>query len=223
MPFDWDQLDSVIGPHGQELSLHVCGDEYSVQVDEIVLMNSKSHHSEDELARLGCAHCVGRPAQRVLVGGLGMGFTLRAALDVLPDDAEVEVAELFPAVVTWNRGPLSHLAGAPLTDPRVTLRLGDILALLDASEAAYDSILLDVDNGPSAFTAQSNDSLYDEAGVARLARALRPRGVIAVWSSGDDGDFTARLRRGGFHARKARVRARVDDGPAHVVWLATRF
>ena len=221
--YEWDKLDSAIGRDGQEISLHVCEGEFSFQVDETVLMNSASHHSEDQLARIGCANSAGRPGQRVLVGGLGMGFTLRAALDYVMADCEVEVAELFPEVVTWNRGPLSYLAGNPLGDPRVTVRVGDILKLLDDSNARYDSILLDVDNGPSAFTAPGNDNLYDEAGVARLARALRPRGVVAVWSSCDDGDFTYRLRQGGFHCRKIRVRARENEGPAHQVWLATKI
>ncbi len=219
--YDWDKLDSAIGRDGQEISLHVCEGEFSFQVDETVLMNSASHHSEDQLARIGCANSASRAGQRVLVGGLGMGFTLRAALDYVRPDCQVEVAELFPEVVTWNRGPLAYLAGSPLSDPRVTVRVGDIIELLDASVAAYDSILLDVDNGPSAFTAPSNDNLYDEKGVARLARALRPRGVVAVWSSCDDGDFTFRLRKGGFHCRKIRVRARENEGPAHQVWLAT--
>lgn len=217
---EWDLLDSVVGAHGQEIALFRRGSEFSVQVDEAVLMNSDSHHSEDELARLGCVRCTGKPGKRVLVGGLGMGFTLRAALDCLEPDAQVDVAELFPEIVTWNRGPLGVLAGSPLTDPRVRVRLGDVATLLESSVAEYDAILLDVDNGPVAFTAESNDSLYGDDGIERIARALRPGGVLALWAMVDDGSFTARLRDASFHVQKHRVRARVGDGPAHLLWLA---
>ena len=217
---EWDLLDSAVGAYGQEISLLRRGLEYSVEVDDSVLMNSESHHSEDELARLGCARCRGREDQRVLVGGLGMGFTLRAALDTVGTDARVDVSELFPEVVTWNRGPLAFLAGSPLSDPRVTVRVGDVGALLDDSPDTYDAILLDVDNGPVAFSAESNEGLYGVAGIERLARALRPGGMVAVWAMEDDGHFTGRLRDGGFTVRKQRVRARVDEGPAHLLWLA---
>lgn len=218
----WEKLGAARTPDGTELSLHRRGSEFVVRVDDVVLMNSRAHHSEDQLAMLGCAHCRSLPGARVLVGGLGMGFTLRAALDVLAPDARVDVAELLPAVVDWNRGPLAALAAAPLSDPRVTVRVADVRRVLDAAPDAYDAVLLDVDNGPTALTADTNQGLYGEAGLRRIASALRPRGVLALWSAGDDGHFTARLRRTGFEVRQERVRARKGKGSTHVLWLATK-
>lgn len=218
----WEQLGLVSLPTGEELTLRRKSEEYSVSVNDVVLMNSSAHYSEEQLAVLGCAHLEAHPKARVLVGGLGMGYTLRAALDVLPRDATVEVAELLPEMVEWNRGPLGHLAGHPLDDPRTWVRTEDVRRTLECAHDAYDAILLDVDNGPLAFTAQSNDALYTDAGLQSVARALRPRGVLSLWSTHDDGTFTQRLRRGGFHARKKRVPARVGGNFIHVLWLATK-
>lgn len=217
----WDELGSVLLPSGETLTLRQCGTEFSVAVDEIVLMNSTCHHSEEQLAVLGCAHLTKKSRARVLVGGLGMGFTLRAALDVLPSDAIVDVAELVEEVVVWNRGPMAHLAGEPLQDPRAHVRLGDVQATLASSENVYDAVLLDVDNGPEAFTAATNHDLYSEAGLHSIVRALRPRGVLALWSTGDDGRFTKRLRACGFHVRKRSVPPRPGENFSHLLWIAT--
>lgn len=217
----WEKLGSARTPDGRELSLHRRAGELVVRAGAAVLMSSRAHHSEDQLAVLGCAHCRAVPDARVLVGGLGMGFTLRAALDVLGPGARVEVAELLREVVEWNRGPLAPLARAPLSDLRVAVRVGDVRLALDAAPGAWDAVLLDVDNGPTALSAAGNQGLYGEAGLRRVARALRSRGALALWSAGDDLAFTARLKRAGFAVRQERVQARRGKGSTHVLWLAT--
>ncbi len=218
----WVKLGTAILLDGVVMSLLRRGDEFSIEVDDLVLMNSRSHHSEEQLARLGCAHCAGQQRQHVLVGGLGMGFTLRAALDDLAPDATVTVAELVPDVVAWNREWLAPLARSPLDDPRTRVIVGDVAALIGGATAAYDAILLDVDNGPVEFTTSTNGWLYAKGGIDSAFRALRVRGVLALWSSGDDGGFTSRLRRAGFCATKQRVRARERSGPAHTLWIASK-
>jgi spermidine synthase len=221
----WETLDRAPAPGGSQLSLHRRGSEYVIRVDGQDLMGSRQSGSERSLAELGCAH-VPKLGARVLVGGLGMGFTLRAALDVLAPDAQVEVAELVPAVVAWNRGPLAELAGAPLTDPRVQVIEGDVAKLIGTRRAHYDAILLDVDNGPDALTAPGNASLYGAAGLARSFAALRPRGLLAIWSAADDPSFTKRLTRAGFAVETERPLARHNTakrwGKRHVVWLAAK-
>jgi spermidine synthase len=212
----------VPGGGGGELILYRRGDDFVVHVDGHELMGSRAHASEEQLAALGCAGLRGVPGARVLIGGIGMGYTVRAALRALTDDARVDVAELVPAVVAWNRGVLAHLAGAPLTDPRVHVIEKDVAHVLKAAEASYDAILLDVDNGPSALTSPLNARLYDAAGLTRATRALRPAGVLAVWSTSDDPAFTERLARAGFTTRLERPSARVGGGGRHVVWVARR-
>jgi len=183
------------------------------------LMSSRMHGSEQALATFGCSNL---PAvePRVLVGGLGMGFTLRATLDVLPDDATAVVAELIPAVVAWNRGPLGPLAGHPLNDTRVRVADGDVGETMRINAGAFDAILLDVDNGPDAFTATGNASLYNDAGIATARDALRPGGTLAVWSAWEDRKFEQRLKYAGFTVRVERVRARLKaGGPRHTIFL----
>ena len=160
------------------------GDEFSIQISGYVseLMNSRLHFSEDLLAEWGCQHLRGQDAH-VLVGGLGMGFTLAAALATLGPDAQVTVAELVPGVVEWNRGPLGECAGQPLSDPRSRVHLGDVGALLRSQVSAYDAVLLDVDNGPDAMTHPENEQLYSLSGLAATWRALRPGGMLAIWSA----------------------------------------
>lgn len=218
----WERIGSAPVPFGKEITLDRRGDEFSVRVDGAILMTSRVHNSERELGTRGVAHCAGRPNVRVLVGGLGMGFTLRAVLDAVGDDARVDVVELVAEVVAWNRGPLAPLAGSPLLDPRVTVVIADAAEVIDKADRLYDAIILDVDNGPVAMTSPRNARLYDEAGLRRASRALSPRGVLTVWSSDDNGGFTANLRDAGFHARAERVRARVGGGGCHVIWRATR-
>ena len=196
-------------------------EEYVVLLNGKTLMSSRMHGSEEALATAGCQHLRTAQRPRVLVGGLGMGFTLRAALDMLPADAIVTVAELVPAVVEWNRGPLSPLAGHPLKDRRVRIDLNDVGFTLRANPGRFDAILLDVDNGPRAFTSEANQSLYDNAGVAAAYAALRDDGVLAVWSAWEDRKFEQRLRYHGFLARTERVRARLKKGGVHhTVFLA---
>ena len=170
---------------------------------------------EEALATAGCAHIGADSAPRVLVGGLGMGYTLRATLDLLPSDAVVIVAELVPAVVEWNRGPLGALAGHPLKDKRVRVAVEDVGFTLRGTKGRFDAVLLDVDNGPSAFTSALNAGLYDNAGVAAAHDALKPGGALAVWSAWDDRKFEQRLRYHGFAARADRVRARLNKGGTH--------
>jgi len=202
-------------PDGNGMTLTKRDEEYVVLLNGKTLMSSRMHGSEEALATAGCQHLRAAERPRVLVGGLGMGFTLRAALDVLPGDAVVTVAELVPAVVEWNRGPLGPLAGHPLKDRRVRIDLNDVGFTLRANPGRFDAILLDVDNGPSAFTSEANQSLYDNAGVAAAYAALRDEGVFAVWSAWEDRKFEQRLRYHGFVAQTERVRARLKKGGAH--------
>lgn len=183
-------------------------------------MNSRMHQSEDQLATRGCAGFAARSGVRVLIGGLGMGFTARAALDVLAPDARVVIAELLPEVIEWNRGVLAHLAGNPLADPRVEVVKGDVGAVIGRSRGAFNAILLDVDNGPDAFTAPGNASLYSVGGLERARRALAPAGRFGVWSVADDRAFTGRLRGRGFDVDIHKVPPRAGSGANHVVWIA---
>ncbi len=185
-------------------------------------MNSRVHGSEDALAEHACARLVDRSSPHLLIGGLGMGFTLAAALRQLGDQARVFVAELIPAVVAWNRGPLGERAGHPLLDPRVTVHEGDVARILKAKQQAYDAILLDVDNGPEGLTRKENDWLYSINGLSAAYASLRPQGVLAVWSAGPDRDFTQRLRKVGLEVDEARVRAHGAKGTRHIIWLARR-
>jgi spermidine synthase len=182
-------------------------------------MNSRVHGSEDALAEQTCARLAGRAKPRLLIGGLGMGFTLAAALRQLDEQAQVVVAELVPAVVAWNRGPLGEPAGHPLQDPRVTVREGDVARILSAEQQGYDAILLDVDNGPEGLTRKENDWLYGVNGLNAAYTALRPGGVLAVWSAGPDPDFMQRLRKVGFEVEEVRVRAHGSKGARHVIWF----
>ncbi len=220
----WQLLDTATVPgEGKDLRLYRRGEEFSIKAGYSELMNSRVHGSEDALAELTCQRIADRPQARVLIGGLGMGFTLAAALQQLGPEADVVVAELVPAVVTWNRGPLATLAGHPLDDPRVTVNEGDVSQLIRSERAAYDAILLDVDNGPEGLTRKENNSLYSSAGLATASAALRPGGVFGVWSISPEQAFTKRLRQSGFTVEENRVRARGRHGGGrHMVWLGLR-
>ena len=218
----WKLLDTAQIPgNGGELQLSQRDTEFSISiVGEGVLMGSRAHGSEDALAALACRKIAGRARSRVLIGGLGMGFTLAAALHHLGADAEVVVAELIPAVVAWNRGSPGESAGYPLTDQRATVREGDVAKVLKAARRDYDAILLDVDNGPAGMTRKKNNWLYTLDGLTASYAALRPKGVLAVWSAGPDRNFTQRLRKVGFKVKQARVREHDNKGELHTIWLA---
>jgi spermidine synthase len=215
-------LGRARAPDGTELVLYHRDGSYQIRVDGLELMSSRAHGSEEALAKLACAEIAGRRAPRVLIGGLGLGYTLRAALDALPAAAEVTVVEFFAAVVEWGRGPLADLAGRPLDDARVRVVVGDVLRELATATAAYDAIVLDVDNGPAALTLESNERLYRGVGLASVAAALLPRGVLAVWSADPDPAFSRRLRCAGFAVRSEAVRARLSKGPRHTIFIARR-
>lgn len=220
----WVHLDTsaVPGDRG-ELRLMRRGDEFSIVVGSIELMNNRLNGSEKALAALACARLAGRPGAAVLIGGLGMGFTLRAALDGLGPDARLVVAELVPAVVRWARGPLSHLFGGCLDDPRLDLREADVGRVIRSEPGRFDAILLDVDNGPEGLMRRENDRLYDVDGLSEARAALKPGGILAVWSQGPDRTFKARLQRSGFAVEELRVGANGQGGGRrHVIWIATR-
>ena len=217
----WELLGQTRTPAGDEMALTRRSGEYVILASGKSLMSSRMHGSEEALATFGCRRARTLDAPSVLIGGLGMGFTLRATLDLLPHDASVVVAELVPALVEWNRGPLGPLAGHPLKDRRVVVEVGDVGATLRASRDRFDAILLDVDNGPAAFTASHNVGLYDDRGLAATRTALKAGGVLAVWSARADRRFEQRLRYAGFTVAVERVRARLKKGgPRHTIFLA---
>ncbi|MBA3684321.1 MAG: hypothetical protein H0W72_03670 [Planctomycetes bacterium] len=218
----WVLLDSAPIPGGGELHLYQHVRDYAIRVGRDELMNSHSHGSEEALAGLAHARLPFHGPVHALIGGLGMGFTVAAALRVLGPGDRVTVAELVPAVVAWNRGVLAAVAGHPLDDPRVGVQVGDVADLLRCARAAYDLVLLDVDNGPHGMTTGANHWLYGVAGLKAAHAALRPGGVLAVWSSGPDEAFTRRLRQVGFTVECVRVHAHGTRGPRHVIWLAMR-
>ncbi|WP_262029186.1 hypothetical protein [Microvirga sp. Mcv34] len=220
----WILLDTakIPGDRG-DLRLKRRGAEFSIMLGSNELMNSRLSGSEEALARLTCLQLRGRKHPRILIGGLGMGFTLRAALAELGADAQVTVAELVPAVVAWARGPMADVFGDSLTDPRVSIVEGDVGALIRSSRSSYDGILLDVDNGPEGLTRKTNDSLYDLAGLSSARTALTPGGVFAVWSSAPNRAFTQRLRKAGFGVDEVNARAHGTRGGArHTLWIATK-
>jgi spermidine synthase len=217
----WELLGATSAPDGTDIRLTCRDGEYVILANGRPLMSSRLHGSEEALATLGCLAARELTRPRVLVGGLGMGFTLRAVLDVLPPAAAVLVAELVPAVIQWNREPLAALAGSPLGDPRVRVEVGDVGFTLRANCGRFDAILLDVDNGPAAFTVDVNAGLYDDSGVAAAYAALSPGGTLAVWSAWEDEAFEQRLHCHGFAVEVVRVRARPKKGgPRHTIFLA---
>jgi len=219
----WTLLDTAQIPGGGELRLMRRGTEFSIKLGQNELMNSRLSGSEQALATLACRRIQTRERPRMLIGGLGMGFTLRAALAVLGPKAEIVVAELVPSVVAWARGEMAEMFGDSLTDPRVTIRAEDVGQIIRSARAAYDTILLDVDNGPEGLTRESNDALYDLKGLTAARVALRAGGVLAVWSSEPHPRFTQRLRKAGFDVNEVPVRANGPRGGArHVIWIAVR-
>lgn len=205
-----------------EMVLYQSGDLYSIKIPgRGDLMNSRMHGSEKALAELACERIGRAPAPRLLIGGLGMGFTLAAALQTVGPGAEVVVAELVPEVVEWNRTVIGAVAGRPLADPRSRVHVGDVGDVIRQTVAGFDAILMDVDNGPEALVRRQNDWLYSSEGLRAARAALRSRGVLAVWSAGPDRAFSKRLERAGFDVDEHVVRPhRAGKGPRHTIWIA---
>ena len=220
----WVHLDTATVPGGGELRLMQRGAEFSIMAQGgNELMNSRVHGSEELLATMAAAKICDRRNPKLLIGGLGMGFTLRAALAEVPKGAQITVAEILPKVIEWARGPLAGVVGGSLDDKRVTIHTGDVGALIAQSDASWDAILLDVDNGPDGLTRTGNDSLYDAAGLARANKALSRGGVLGIWSAGAELGFTPRLRRAGFRTEEHQVRSSGGrKGARHVIWIAVR-
>jgi spermidine synthase len=216
----FETLDTFVTPAGLKLTLHRRDNDHFIYLDGYELMSTRVHDSETALGTLACEKLRGKRQARVLIGGLGMGFTLKAALEVLGPDAEVVQAEVFPVVVEWHRLHLQELA-VPLDDARVRIHIGDVSDLIRSrSGPTYDAILLDTDNGPDAMCVGTNATLYDSLGIELARSALRPGGTLAVWSAHDDPAFAKRLRRCGFDVRTEAVRGHAGKGPRHFLFLA---
>ena len=214
-------LDTAQVPGGDELRLYRRGDDFIIAIDRNELMSSRMSGSEEALATMTCERLRSPKAASLLIGGYGMGFTLRAALGVLGPEAKISVAELVPGIIDWARGPMAELAAGCLDDPRVELVLGDVSKAIGAATRRYDAILLDVDNGPDGLTREANEGLYSAAGLATAKAALRPGGILAIWSAAPDARFTRRLAAAGFQVEEVGVRARSNGkGPRHVIWFA---
>jgi spermidine synthase len=215
----WERVDSASVPGGGRMDLYRRAEELCIQVDGRELMNSRVHGSEDALSERAAVRLGPKPGMRVLIGGLGMGWTLAAAVRAFPEDATIVVAELVPEVVKWNRGPIGPVAGNPLLDPRVEARVQDVN--LAIREGDWDAILLDVDNGPEGLTSSANDQLYSAAGLQRAKAALRPGGVLGIWSAAPNASFNRRLHQAGFAFDEEVVRARgAAGGKRHTLWFA---
>jgi spermidine synthase len=217
------KLATTCAPDGSRLTLLQHGNDFIITVGNHDLMLSRAHDSELDLARLGCAHLAGHQAPTVLIGGLGMGYTLRQTLDMLAPRATVVVAELLPEIVRWNRDYLGELTNHPLNDPRLVLKIGNVADVIRQSPAAFDAILLDVDNGPEAITDAGNSDVYSAAGIQACVTALRPTGCLAVWSAFFDPPFERRLRQANLRVRSVQVPAYHGSSSYHCcIWLASR-
>lgn len=216
-------IGSANVPGGAELKLFRRGNDFMIVLDRNELMSSRMSGSEEALAVMTCDRLGGRRAPHLLIGGYGMGFTLRAALAALGADSQVTIAELVPEIIHWARGPMAGLAAGCLDDPRVRLVQNDVAVLMSAGRDVYDAILLDVDNGPDALTRDANDHLYSAKGLSAALAALKPGGVLAIWSAAPDDAFARRLSRTGFVVDEVVVRARGNGkGPRHIIWFATK-
>lgn len=220
----WKQIDTAGVPGAKvELRLMQRGAEFSMKIGQNELMNSRLSGSEEALATLACRRLEAVKAPHLLIGGLGMGFTLRAALAVLGPKARITVAELVPAVIDWARGPMAGIFGDSLVDPRASVLCADVIEVIQSKPSAFDAVLLDVDNGPEGLIRKANDALYDPGGLKAIRRALRPGGVLAVWSSGPHPAFSKRLRDAGFEVNEVAVRATTRrSGARHLIWFATK-
>ncbi|MEP6829783.1 MAG: hypothetical protein ABI963_05550 [Rhizomicrobium sp.] len=218
----WVHLDTATVPGGgSELKLMQRGGEFSIMAGSIPLMNSRMSSSEVVLAELACDRLRGKPNAHILIGGYGMGFTLRAALAGLKADARITVAELVPAVIKWARGPMAELTANGLSDPRVNIREVDVGGLIASAQASFDAILLDVDNGPDGLSRSENDRLYNLRGLHAARKALRPKGLLAIWSAAPNKEFFNRLGHAGFVVEEIKARANKGRGVRHIIWAAT--
>jgi spermidine synthase len=217
----WVQLDTATVPGGGQLRLMQRGTEFSIMAGATPLMNSRMSSSETVLAELACERLRDRPNCRVLIGGYGMGFTLRAALAGFRADARIVVAELVPAVIAWARGPMAALTAGCLDDPRVSIHEGDVGGVIAAARGGFDAILLDVDNGPDGLSRDDNDKLYNRRGLEAARRALRPKGLLAIWSAAPNKAFMERLGQSGFVVEEIKARANKGKGVRHIIWAAT--
>jgi spermidine synthase len=216
-----EHIGTALVPGGDELRLFRHGDDYMVMLGGNELMSSRMRGSEEALATMTCERLSARKAPHLLIGGYGMGFTLRAALAVLGPDARATVAEIVPEIIDWARGPMATLTAGCLDDPRVHLIAGDVAAAIGAATNRYDAILLDVDNGPEGLTRAANDDIYSTRGLGLAKAALKPGGVLAIWSAAPHAAFSRRLKDAGFKVEEVSVRARSNGkGPKHVIWFA---
>ena len=210
-------------PGGPPLRLFRRGSDFMIVLDRNELMSTRMHGSEVALGTMACDRLAGHKAPHLLIGGYGMGYTLRAVLGQLGPGAHVTLVELVPGIIDWARGPMAAVTAGCLDDPRVTLTMGDVGASMAHSNAQYDAILLDVDNGPEGLTRAANDGLYSPQGLANAKQALRPGGILAVWSAAPDTAFGRQLERGGFSVETVKVRAReTGKGATHIIWFATK-
>lgn len=217
------RIATTCAPDGTRLTLVQHDNDFIITVGNHDLMLSRAHDSELDLARLGCAHLAEHPAPTVLVGGLGMGYTLRQALDMLRARATVVVAELIPEIVRWNQDYLGELTRHPLRDSRVALKIGNVTEVIRQSPGVFDAILLDIDNGPEAITDAGNSEVYSQAGIQACVNALRPKGCLSVWSAQFDSAFERRLHQAHLHVRSVRVPAYHGSSSYHCcIWLASR-
>jgi spermidine synthase len=216
-------IDTAPLPDGGTLRLMNRGADFSILFGRNELMSSRLRGSEEALATLACERLGGRSRPKMLIGGLGMGFTLRAALGALPPSATIIVAELVPEILAWAKGPLAHLFGDSLSDPRVAVEIRDVQLCIVEARPGYDAILLDVDNGPDGLIHAANDRLYGGQGLRAAYAALTPGGILAIWSAYPDRAFADRLQRAGFAVDERKVRATGGrKGAHHIVWLATK-
>lgn len=215
----WTLVDKTLAPDGKTIALYEHDCTYAIRVDGAELMSTRQHGSEERIAELACAHVRGKRRARVLIGGLGFGFTLKAALSAVAADATVVMAEIRAAVIAWNSNPAYHLAADAMADPRVIVRQQDVAEVIREARGVFDSIILDVDNGPAALSAVGNDRLYDSAGLRMARSALRPAGCVAFWSAAPDQAFERRMIHAGFTVEVERCRAHANSGARHTIFL----
>lgn len=218
----WSLLEEVKTPDGSLMTLHTHDGTYVIRVNGRELMSTRHFASEEKLAEFACLPVSKRTSPRVLIGGLGLGFTLRAALRSLPQKSEVIVAELLPEVVAWNKNPAYGLAGESLADPRTIIQMGDVADIIARADSAFDAIMLDVDNGTTAMSTAGNKSLYQRQGLANIWKALRPAGLTVFWSAQEEPIFAKQMQKAGFKLDIRQVRAHATGGSIHTLLIGRR-